>query len=381
MKKKKFKIAFFSSTRGDMSILKPLIDKVKKNKNTDYLFFVYGTHMNKSFGSTISEIKKIGLKITDKSNTVSSNDNFFGLSESLLLTQKFINKIFKNHNFDAVIILGDRVEKLPIINNALIYRKLIFHLHGGEITYGALDDQVRHMITKSAHLHFPICKEYKKNILNMAEERFRILNSGSLAIENLKKFINNNEKKELVLLTFHPETLKGKFNWIKNFNIITKTLNKFNFKVVITAPGHEINTKKYINYIHKFVRKNKNFEFIPSLGYRNYFKILNKTLFVIGNSSSGIIEVPYFRIPTVNIGDRQKGRFFHQSIVSTNCREKNIKNSITKVVSKKFQKKILKMKLYFGKGDASDKILKFILDNIKNQDKLINKRFNHYKKF
>jgi GDP/UDP-N,N'-diacetylbacillosamine 2-epimerase (hydrolysing) len=337
--------------------------------------------MNKSFGSTISEIKKIGLKITDKSNTVSSNDNFFGLSESLLLTQKFINKIFKNHNFDAVIILGDRVEKLPIINNALIYRKLIFHLHGGEITYGALDDQVRHMITKSAHLHFPICKEYKKNILDMAEERFRILNSGSLAIENLKKFINNNEKKELVLLTFHPETLKGKFNWIKNFNIITKTLNKFNFKVVITAPGHEINTKKYINYIHKFVRTNKNFEFIPSLGYRNYFKILNKTLFVIGNSSSGIIEVPYFRIPTVNIGDRQKGRFFHQSIVSTNCREKNIKNSIIKVVSKKFQKKILKMKLYFGKGDASDKILKFILDNIKNQDKLINKRFNHYKKF
>ena len=376
MKSKIFKLAFFSSTRGDMSILQPLIERINQNKNFNYLFFVYGTHLSKHYGNTIEEIKKNKIIIRHQQNTISKKDDFKGLTNSLALSQKFMNKIFANNDFDAVIILGDRVEKLPIILNAIIYRKLIFHIHGGEITSGALDDQVRHMITKSAHLHLPICEDYKKNIIKMAEEKFRILNAGSLAVENIKKYKKKIKyKKQYVLLTYHPETIKKNFNWIKNFKIIIKVLKKFKYKTIITSPGHEIGSNKNINFIKNFVKKNKDFKFFSSLGSANYFKILNKALFVIGNSSSGIIEVPYFKIPTINIGDRQKGRFFHKSIIHCKCDEKQIEFSIQKSLSKKFQKKISNMKFHFGNGDSSEKILKFILKNLKDMNKLINKKF------
>lgn len=377
MKKKKIKLAIFSSTRGDISILKPLIEEIKKNKFVDYLFFVHGTHLSKKFGKTIKEIKINKIKITKKYNTITMSDNQSGISNSLLLTQKFANLVFEKYSFDGVILLGDRLERLPIVSNAIAYRKFLFHLHGGEMTYGALDDQVRHIITKASHLHFPICNNYKKNIEKMSEEKFRILNSGSLAIENIKKFIKKNNQKKFVILTYHPETLLNEFNWNKNFEKICNILKKFKLKVIVTAPGFERDSKKNIRFIDSYVKKNDNFEFIPSLGFKKYFSILNKTLFVIGNSSSGIIEVPYYRIPTINIGIRQSGRFTHESVICCNHSTKQINNAIKKALSRNFIAKISKMKLYFGNGDASKKIVKFIIKNMKNKKKLINKKFSN----
>ena len=377
MKQKKIKLAFFSSTRGDLAILKPLLDQIKKNQHFDYLLFVHGTHLDKKYGNTIDEINNSKLKITAKSNTLSKEDSSSGLVNSLLLTQNFANKIFKKYKFDAVVLLGDRLERLPIVSNIIAYRKLLFHLHGGELTYGALDDQVRHIITKAAHLHFPICNQYKKNILNMAEENFRIFKSGSLAVENIYKFKKKNIIKNIVLLTYHPETMLNKFNWNKNFQIICSTLKKFDLEVIITAPGHEKGSKKNIENIIRYTKSNKNFKFIPSLGYKKYFEILNKTLFVIGNSSSGIIEVPYYKIPTIDIGSRQEGRFKHFSIINCKCNFKEINSAIKKALSKKYINKILKMKLYFGKGEASKKILKFIDKNMKDKKILINKKFSY----
>ena len=153
--------------------------------------------MDKEFGNTVKEIETNKIKITKQSNTLSSLDGFNGLSDSLLLTQRFVNEVFNKYQFDGVVLLGDRLERLPIVSNVIAYRKFLFHLHGGEITYGALDDQVRHIITKASHLHFPICNDYKKNILKMAEEKFRILNSGSLVIENIKKFIKKIIRKNM----------------------------------------------------------------------------------------------------------------------------------------------------------------------------------------
>ena len=375
MKKKKIKLAFFSSTRGDIAILKPLIDQIKKNKYLDYHFFIHGTHLDKEFGNTVKEIETNKIKITKQSNTLSSLDGFNGLSDSLLLTQRFVNEVFNKYQFDGVVLLGDRLERLPIVSNVIAYRKFLFHLHGGEITYGALDDQVRHIITKASHLHFPICNDYKKNILKMAEEKFRILNSGSLVIENIKKFIKKNNKKEYVILTYHPETLITKFNWNKNFKKICDVVKRFKLKVIITAPGHEKDSKKNIKYMKIYEKKKMNLKFIPSLGYKKYFSLLNKTLFVIGNSSSGIIEVPYYRIPTINIGNRQDGRVKHESIISCNHRPKEINKAIIKALSKNYVNKISKMKMYFGKGDASEKIVKFIIKNMNKKKRLTNKKF------
>jgi len=370
------KLAFFTSTRSDMTILEPLLNKIKKDKNFEYLLFVHGTHLEKNYGNTIQDIKKLNFKITSKFLSVNKLDDELGLVKSLEMTQKGANNIFNKFKFDSVVILGDRIERLPIISAALAYRKFIFHIHGGEITTGALDDQVRHMITKSAHLHFTICDNYKKNVLAMSEEKFRVHNVGSLGVERI---LNNFEKvkkgKNQAILTYHPETLKSDFSWGKNFSIIVKELNKFNFNVIITSPGHEKGTKKQIYFIKKLIKNKKNFSFVKSLGVKGYFKKLRESLFVIGNSSSGIIEVPYFRIPTINIGLRQNGRFFHKSVIQCSNKGLSIRKSIKTVNSKLFKAQIKNMKLHFGNGGASKKILNIIRKHSKNKHKLLNKQF------
>ncbi len=374
----KHKLALFTSTRGDMTIFEPLLSQIKKDKNFEYLLFVHGTHLEKSYGNTIKDIKSLNFKISSKFFSVDKLDNEFGLVKSLEKTQRGVNNIFNKFRFDSVIILGDRIERLPIISAALAYRKFIFHIHGGEITTGALDDQVRHMITKSSHLHFTICDYYKKNVLKMAEEKFRVHNVGSLGVERiLSNFRSNKNIKDHVILTYHPETLKNNFSWSKNFLNIINELEKFDFKVIITSPGHEKGTKQQMSFIKNIIKNKKNFSFVKSLGVNGYFENLSRCLFVIGNSSSGIIEVPYFRIPTINIGLRQNGRFFHKSIIQCNSDSISIRKSINIANSQNFRDKVKRMKLYFGNGGTSKKILKVIRKYSKNKNKLLNKQLKN----
>lgn len=373
----KHKLAFFTSTRSDMTILEPLLNEIKKNKSFEYLLFVHGTHLEKNYGNTIADIKKLNFKISSKFLSVNKLDNELGLVKSLEMTQKGVNKIFNKYKFDSVMILGDRIERLPIVSAAIAYRKFIFHIHGGEITTGALDDQVRHMITKSAHLHFTICENYSRNILDMAEETFRIHNVGSLGVEKILNSFKKEKKNNRVILTYHPETLKNNFSWSRNFLKIVNELNKFNFYVIITSPGHEKGTKNQINFIKKIIKNKKKFSFVKSLGVNGYLDTLKKSLFVIGNSSSGIIEVPYYRIPTINIGLRQNGRFFHKSIIQCNTSSFSIRKSIIIANSKIFRDKIKNMKLHFGNGGASKKILNIIKKYSKDKNKLLNKQFQN----
>ena len=373
----KHKLAFFTSTRSDMTILEPLLNEINKSKSFEYLLFVHGTHLEKNYGNTIKDIKKLNFKINSKFFSINKLDNELGLVMSLEMTQKGVNRIFNKYKFDSVMILGDRIERLPVVAAALAYRKFIFHIHGGEITTGALDDQVRHMITKSAHLHFTICENYSRNILNMAEEKFRVHNVGSLGVEKILNSFKKEKKNNRVILTYHPETLRSNFSWNRNFLKIVNELNKFNFEVIITSPGHEKGSKNQINFIKKIIKNKKKFSFVKSLGVNGYFETLKKSLFVIGNSSSGIIEVPYYRIPTINIGLRQNGRFFHKSVIQCSTSSFSIRKSILIANSKIFRDKIKNMNLHFGKGGASKKILNIIKKYSKDKDKLLNKQFQN----
>ncbi len=365
-------IAIFTSTRSDIAILTPLIEKLNKSKTLNCLLFVHGTHLERKYGFTINEIEKLKFKITKSFNNDSHRDDEFGQVQSLNKIQSEVNNIFKKFIIDGVIILGDRLERLPIVSACIAYRKIIIHLHGGEITLGAIDEQIRHMISKAAHLHFVIADEYKKNLLKMGENKKIIYNYGSLGVEKTLKFLNKNEtKKNLVILTFHPETVYENFDWKEKFTTIIKALDKFYYDVIVTAPGFEKNSKKNIFFIKKHLKNKKKFKFVESLGFKNYFSLLNKSKFVIGNSSSGIIEVPYFRIPTINIGERQKGRFMHKSIINTDFKLNNIVKAINKCENKKFIIKIKNMKLKFGNGNTSAKIVKTVEKKLFNKDLLI----------
>ncbi len=381
------RIAFFTSCRGDIGILTPLIKKIYKTKGFEALLFVGGTHLSRKYGYTLNEIKQEGLRITGKYKYLTNFDDPYNLSRSTNKSGAQVATFFKMFNFHFVCILGDRFERLPIILNSLIFKKPIIHLHGGEITQGLIDEQVRHLTSKASHLHFVICKDYENNLIKIGEQKSRIFNSGALAIDNIlnkkqkdsRSLIINlglDPKKPFVILTYHPVSLEFKVSAMQQIKNIFLALKKFDLQIIITAPGIEVGSNELISFIKSKIKKDfyKKAIFVESLGFSALYSLIPKSQFVIGNSSFGIIEVPFFKVPTINIGDRQKGRFLHESVIGTRYDDKSISRAIKLALSKSFRIRIKKMKYHFGNGKAADKILKVIKKTNINQ-KLLRKPF------
>jgi len=379
-------LGIFTSTRAEYGMLSALLNKIGSDKEINYKLFVGGTHLAREYGLTINEIKKNNHKISDIFDYLLNNDDPYNLVRSMGIENFELSTIFNNYNFDYTCILGDRYELIPIVLSSILYKKPIIHLHGGEATEGLIDEQIRHMITKAAHLHFVSCDEYKNNIRKMGESESRIFNVGALSVDNI---INNetidknqlfnelqlDQSKKTILLTYHPVTLEYKLEPLIQIKNIFKALNKFNFQTVITAPNIEIERNVIIYYIEKIVNSNKNYRFIESLGMNKYFNLIPHCEFVIGNSSSGINEVPFFKIPTINIGDRQKGRIRHESVIDVGYTINSIVEGIKKALDPNFRSRIKEMKYKFGDGHASEKILK-TLRNIEINENFMRKKLD-----
>lgn len=370
-------IGIFTTTRGDIATLIPLIEKIRESKKIKYLFFVGGTHLEAKFGTTLNEIKKNKfIKITETFRYKISSDTKKSLAYSLADSNKIISRIFNKYKMDLVCLIGDRFEKLSILNNSIVYQVPMFHLAGGEKTEGAIDEIIRHTFTKASHLHFTMCEQYKKNVLKMGEEKKRVYNFGHLAVDSIKKFQRANNKKikkKYVICTIHPETQNLNFKLKSTVTNILNILNLNKFKVIFTMPGHDKGSFEISKIIKAACFSNQNFLFVKSLGYKKLFELYNESIFVIGNSSSGLLEVPYFNIPTINIGDRQKGRFMHKSIICCNGNFKNIDAAVKKATSKPFTNNIKNMKFHFGHGNTAIKIVK-ILENVKINNSFMQKK-------
>ena len=377
-------IAIFTTTRSDISVLTPLIKKIKKTNGLKYLLFVGGTHLNSNYGDTKKEILLNNIQIHDYFKYFVKGDDKKSLSFSLADAQAKISKIFSTHKFDFVCVIGDRFEKMAVVNNAIIFNKPIIHLHGGEVTEGVIDNQIRNMISKASHIHFVICEQYKKKLIKMGEKKDMIFNHGSLAIDLIKSTKKINKKKlfkclklksnlPIILLTYHPVTLEKRISERDQIRNIFKSLEKTKSQIIVTAPGHENGRDTIDKYIKKTSLKNKKVVYIKSLGHNYLFNLLPFCKFMIGNSSSGIIEAPYFKIPTINIGDRQKGRLMHETIINCSYSYNAILRSVNLANSKNFRKKIKNAKFLFGKGNTSNKIIKSIL-KIRLNDNFLRKK-------
>ena len=380
----KIKIAFFSTTRAEFGLLRPLILKAQQDSIFKTFFFVGGSHLVKEYGSTINEIKSSNIKIDTTFNFYSNGDKANDLVASVAKETRQLNELFKKYDFDNVIVLGDRYELIPIILTSILYSKFIVHIGGGEKTIGAIDNQIRNMISKSAHLHFTISDYYKKQLIKLDEDKNKIFNVGSMSIESILN-INRQKRSQIykkyrlrndlpiAIMTYHPTTLENMIDIKEQIKNIFNALKKFNVSVIITAPNYEKGSSIIKKIIKTNVKNSNNFLYYESLGFENYHQLLKYSSFVIGNSSSGIVEVPFYNIPTVNIGIRQKSRLRHSSIIDCGHHEKEIIKSIKKALSKNFTKKIANNKYKIGKGDASKKtlnILKKILQK-KNTNMLI----------
>lgn len=357
---KKRKICVVTGTRAEYGLLTPLMRAIQQNDDFELQLVVTGMHLSPEFGLTFKQIEQDGFRINEKVEMLLSSDTPIGVAKSIGLGTIGFASVFERLQPDLLIILGDRFEMLAAAQTALVSKIPIAHIHGGELTYGAYDDAIRHSITKMSTLHFTSTESHRKRVIQLGEMPSRVWNVGALGIENILN-MNLLTKKELFkqlsiknnlpyfLITYHPET-NGEVNGIHE---LLNALNHYkNFHFIFTKSNAD-NGGRYINdAIQDYVFKNQNAFLFDSLGQLKYLSAVKHAAVVIGNSSSGLIEVPYLHTPTVNCGSRQAGRECPTSVFHTTLEETAIAKSIEVALRYNGQ-----FEQIFGDGNVSSKIL------------------------
>ena len=325
-------------------------------------------HLSPEFGLTFQRIKDDGFKINKKVECLLSSDTPSAVAKSVGIACISFADAYMDLNPDLIILMGDRYEILAASQVALLMKIRIAHISGGDTTEGAYDEAIRHSITKMSHIHFVSNKLYKKRVVQLGEQPKTVFNFGTPGLDNIfnlkllnkkdfEKSINFKLSKLNFLVTYHPVTLEENTSK-KQFYEILKALDNYkNAKIIFTLPNSDTFGRVVIDLINKYVHVNKkNCISFKSLGQLRYLSALKHVSVVIGNSSSGIIEVPSFKIPTINIGDRQKGRLKSDSIIDCKPISSEIINAIDKSISEGFNNKLRTVKNIYGGGGASKKI-------------------------
>ena len=374
----KKKILFFTGSRADYGILKPLIYTVKNKNFAEVKLVAAGQHFSKTFGYTYKQIKRDGFKIDYKSKKKLEATSLGNIINYLSDSLKDYYKIISKTKPSLVVVLGDRYEVFCFAIASYLSNIPLAHLHGGELTYGAFDDGLRHSITKLSNYHFVSHEVYRKRVIQLGENPKKVFNVGALAMDNiygsklydknflLKKF-NIFTKKKIALVTFHPVT-KNNINYkdqIKTFLLALSKVNEFYY--VFTYNNSDTLGKNFIKNINNFVHGNHDSKIFKTMGTKIYLSFIKSADVVIGNSSSGIYEAPALKTITLNIGNRQEGRIFGSSVINS----KNETNEIIKKLKKIYRNKskIIYENVYYKKnvsGIISSKIKKIL----KEKDKM-----------
>lgn len=334
--------------------------KLREDQDFDLQMVATGMHLSPEFGSTYKEIENDGFFINEKIEILLSADSPTSIVKSMGLATISFADAFNRLEPDLLIILGDRFEMLAVAQTALILRIPIAHIHGGECTFGAYDDAIRHSITKMATWHFTSTESHRKRVIQLGESPERVYNVGALGIENILNLtlltrqelfqtLQLDEQRPMFLITYHPET-NGHVNGVYE---LLKTLENYPDINLVFTKSNADNGGRFINKaIQQFTLKHNNAKIFDSLGQLKYLSAVKNADVVIGNSSSGLIEVPYLETPTVNCGNRQEGREHPNSVFNTNMDAENILISIEK--ARKFSDKYEHI---FGDGTVSEKII------------------------
>ncbi|MBD3796594.1 MAG: UDP-N-acetylglucosamine 2-epimerase (hydrolyzing) [Campylobacterales bacterium] len=333
------KICVVTTTRAEYGLLKPLMEEINSDSLLELQIVVSGTHLEVEFGETYKEIEE-GFDITAKVPMELSSDKAEDLSCSMAKLQCDTTKTLQKLKPDIVVILGDRYEILAIAIAAFMLHIPVAHIHGGEVTEGAIDDSIRHAVTKLSHLHFTSTEIYKQRVIQLGEDPTRVFNVGSLGVENSKKvqLLNREDFEKSIgfqlgeknlLVTYHPQTI-SKLTPKEQFQALLDALDQFdNIKIVFTKANADEGGKIINRMIDDYVAKNLHRSIaFSSLGQLRYFNAIRYVDAVVGNSSSGILEVPSFHRPTINIGDRQKGRVMAKSIINCSINTNEIVKAI-----------------------------------------------------
>lgn len=364
----KRKICVVTGTRAEYGLLYWLMKEIEEDKDLELQLVVTGMHLSPEFGLTYKEIEK-DFKIDKKIEMLLSSDTSVGISKSMGLAQISFAEAYEELQPDMLVVLGDRYEIFSAVSAAMISRIPIAHLHGGEITEGAFDESIRHSITKMSHLHFTATDEYKNRVIQLGEQPDRVFNVGGMGIENIKrlellskdefeKSINFKLNKKNILVTFHPVTLETSTAKVQFQELLNAVDTLKNTNIIFTKANSDTDGRVINSMIDEYVSTNSHKSVgFTSLGQLRYLSALQYVDVMVGNSSSGLAEAPSFKIGTINIGDRQKGRIKAQSVIDTLNEKESILKAFKELYSEEFKKKLLTVENPYGDGCASQKVI------------------------
>jgi GDP/UDP-N,N'-diacetylbacillosamine 2-epimerase (hydrolysing) len=366
------KVCVITGTRAEYGLLYWTIKALNDDQNIDLIICVTGMHLSPEFGLTYKRLSEDGFKIHEKVENLLSSDTTVGVSKSIGLGIISFSEVFERIKPDLLLVLGDRYEIFAACTAAMISRIPIAHCHGGEATEGLIDEALRHSITKMSQIHFASTEEYRNRIIQLGEQPKNVYNVGALGIENINKLnllsksefekaIDFKLKKINFLVTFHPVTLDNLSAELQ-FDQLLKALDKFeNTTIIFTKPNSDTDGRIIIQLIDEYVKNNsKKAVAFNSLGQLRYLSAIKYIDVVVGNSSSGLIEVPSFKKATINIGDRQQGRVKSASVINCGTTKEDIEKAIKKALSSEFKKGLKSSKNPYGDKNPSIEIVEVL---------------------
>ncbi len=370
------RIALITGTRAEYGIMRPLIKKLQDDSEIELSLLVTGMHLSADFGETYKEIERDGFEIAAKIDVLAEGDSKRATALSISRAIDLFSEHFQQNKYDIVVVLGDRFEIFAAVSAAAVLGQPVCHISGGDTTEGATDEFFRHCITKMSSLHFPSTEEFAKRVIQMGEQPETVFNVGNMTVENIVKlekidieslsqFVGFSLEKPFFMVTFHPVTLEEN-TAEKQVEELLRALDKFSdYGLIITKANADSGGRTINKMLEQFAENRENTALFTSMGAQRYLSAMSYATLVIGNSSSGLCETPSFKIPTINIGDRQKGRIMAKSVICAKPLCEDIIKAIEKGLSEEFCLCIKDVVNPYGDGETSDRIIKIL----KNSEK------------
>lgn len=382
------KVAVVTGTRAEYGLLYWTMKEILNDPELELQLVATGMHLSPEFGLTVRDIENDGFKIDEKVEILLSSDTGQGMAKSIGLGVISFAQTFARLSPDILMILGDRFEIFAAATAAMAMNIPIAHIAGGESTEGAIDEQIRHAITKIAHVHLASCDYYAERLKKMGEEEWRVFNVGAPGLENIRrlKLIDKKKLEKLLdidlsnttlLVTYHPATLDTQ-TLKKQLDNLLDALMLTGYQLIFTYPNSDSGGRYIIERIDELIKNYSKAKAFKNLGQLKYLSLLQYVDAMVGNSSSGIIEAPSFKLPVINIGDRQKGRLRADNIIDVECLKDEILEGIEKALhDEEFKTKLKYTKNLYGNGNTSKEIVK-ILKNINiKEDNFLKKKLTY----
>lgn len=379
---KKYRICVITATRAEYGLLSSVIKLIHDDPECELQLIATGTHLEETFGLTYKEIEADGINITQKIAIYQGNEDV-QILQTMATALSQIGKALIELNPHIVILLGDRYELLPIASACIVLKMPIAHISGGEISEGAFDEYIRHAVSKLSYIHFTSTEAYRCRVIQLGELPNRVFNVGDLGIENIKKLkrlTKEHLEKELGIfigekmlqVTFHPVTLED--DSVHQFEQLLAALEeRSEFQVVFTRPNADSGSIALNRMIDEFIKKNAKRSYaFASLGYTRFLSLASYCIAIVGNSSSGVVEVPSLKVGTINIGNRQKGRICAESVIHCKPEKDEIITALDKVCSFDYKDQLQQIKNPYESHNTSKEIIKQIklcLDNYSGMHK------------